>query len=111
MDWLDEDLASRTVADRLALYHKHLGDKFNTFTTEQDRVRLIEDTDGDGKADRSTVFADGFHSAESGIGVGDHSPRGFRYRVTSSAADGSRTCTMSDTIEKAINVLNFPQPS
>jgi hypothetical protein len=41
---------------------------------------------------------------------GPDSPRGFRYRVTSSAADGSRTCTMSDRIEKAINILHFPEP-
>jgi quinoprotein glucose dehydrogenase len=70
MDWLDDDLASRTVADRVALYHKHLKDRFDTFEKEHDRVRLIEDTDGDGRADRSTVFADGFHSAASGIGAG-----------------------------------------
>jgi quinoprotein glucose dehydrogenase len=70
MDWLDEDLACRTVEDRIALYRKHLKDKFATFETEHDRVRLIEDTDGDGKADRSTVFADRFHHAEEGIGAG-----------------------------------------
>src|SRR5262245_28408252 len=27
MAWLDDDLASRTVADRLAKYKKHLGDR------------------------------------------------------------------------------------
>src|SRR5437763_1012324 len=30
MSWLDDDLASRTVADRLAMYKKHLGDKFDS---------------------------------------------------------------------------------
>ena len=28
MNWLDDDLASRTVEDRVALYHKYLKDKF-----------------------------------------------------------------------------------
>src|SRR5262249_34286815 len=37
---------------------------------EHERVRLVEDTDGDGQADRSTVFADGFHHLEDGIGAG-----------------------------------------
>jgi quinoprotein glucose dehydrogenase len=76
MYWLDDDLASRTVADRVALYRKHLKDKFDTYAVEHDRVRLIEDTDGDGKADRATVFADGFHSAETGLGAGLLARRG-----------------------------------
>src|SRR5262245_42385906 len=28
MDWLDDDLACRTVADRVAMYRKHLKDRF-----------------------------------------------------------------------------------
>jgi quinoprotein glucose dehydrogenase len=76
MDWLDDDLASRTVADRIALLHKHLGTKYGSFGVEHDRVRLIEDTDGDGKADRSTVFADGFRHASEGIGAGLLARRG-----------------------------------
>src|SRR5262249_57499485 len=70
MDWLDDDLASRTVADRVALYKKYLRDKFDTYSVHHDRVRLLEDTDGDGVADRATVFADGFHHAADGLGAG-----------------------------------------
>lgn len=70
MEWLDDDLAARTVADRVAMYRKYLKDQFDTYEVEHDRVRLIEDTDGDGTADRSTVFADGFHTAAEGIGSG-----------------------------------------
>jgi quinoprotein glucose dehydrogenase len=70
MKWLDDDLASRTVADRVAMYRKFLQDKFPTYETERDRVRLIEDTKGAGVADKSTVFADNFHRAEDGIGAG-----------------------------------------
>src|SRR5262249_11952435 len=37
---------------------------------EHDRVRLVEDSDGDGVADKASVFADGFHDAAAGIGSG-----------------------------------------
>jgi quinoprotein glucose dehydrogenase len=70
MHWLDDDLASRTVADRIALYRKHLKEKFATYEIAHDRVRRLADTDGDGVADRATVFADGFHNAADGIGSG-----------------------------------------
>ncbi len=70
MEWLDEDLASRTTADRLAMYRKHLGESFGTYGVDHDRVRLLEDRDGDGVADRATVFADGFSRHEDGLGAG-----------------------------------------
>jgi quinoprotein glucose dehydrogenase len=70
MDWLADDLASRTVGDRVALYRKHLKEKFATYEIAHDRVRRLEDTDGDGVADRASVFADGFHNAADGIGSG-----------------------------------------
>ncbi|MCC6417772.1 MAG: c-type cytochrome [Gemmataceae bacterium] len=68
--WLNDDLAARTVADRVAMYRKHLKDRFDTYAVEHDRVRLLEDTNGDGKLDRATVFADGFNRPEDGIGSG-----------------------------------------
>jgi quinoprotein glucose dehydrogenase len=70
MDWLDEDLACRTVADRVAMYKRHLNDKFSEWEREHDIVRLIEDSKGTGQADKSTVFADGFHTAAEGLGAG-----------------------------------------
>lgn len=70
MSWLDDDLAARTVADRVAMYRKHLGDEFATYGQEHDRVRLLRDTDGDGRADTATVFADGFNNPADGIGAG-----------------------------------------
>src|SRR5438874_11907824 len=76
MDWLDDDLAARTVADRLALYRKHLKDKFKDYEREHDRIRLLEDTKGGGRADKATVFADGFRRAEDGLGAGLLARRG-----------------------------------
>lgn len=70
MDWLDDDLACRTVNDRVAMYRKFLGDKFETYAVHHDRVKLIEDRDGDGKAETSSVFAEGFREAADGIGAG-----------------------------------------
>lgn len=68
--WLNDDLACRTVADRVAMYRKHLKDRFRTYETAHDRIRLVEDSNGDGKADRASVFADGFSNAADGIGSG-----------------------------------------
>lgn len=70
MDWLDDDLRIRSVEDRVAMYRKHLGDKFGTYETEHERIRVLRDTDGDGKADWDRVFADGFADAAAGIGAG-----------------------------------------
>jgi quinoprotein glucose dehydrogenase len=71
MYWLDDDLACRTVADRVAKYKKHAGKKFHeTYEKDRERIRRLEDTNGDGKADRSTVFRDDFGRAEDGVGAG-----------------------------------------
>jgi quinoprotein glucose dehydrogenase len=70
MNWLDDDLACRTVADRVAMYRKFEGKKFDSYEVHHDRVRLLEDTTGTGKADKATTFADGFHHADEGIGAG-----------------------------------------
>ena len=71
MNWLDDDLACRTVEDRVAMYRKYFSsEEFAAFSKEQDRIRLIEDRDGDGRADYDTVFADGFNRPETGLGAG-----------------------------------------
>jgi quinoprotein glucose dehydrogenase len=70
MSWLDDDLACRTVADRVALMKRRLGQKADAYAVHHERIRLLEDTKGAGKADRSTVFADGFNRLEDGIAAG-----------------------------------------
>jgi quinoprotein glucose dehydrogenase len=70
MNWLDDDLACRTVADRVAMYKKFLGKEFAEYGLQHERVRRIVDRDGDGRADLATVFADGFNDPAAGIGAG-----------------------------------------
>ncbi|MEY2427934.1 MAG: quinoprotein glucose dehydrogenase [Verrucomicrobiota bacterium] len=70
MPWLNEELASRTVDDRLAEMKRHLGDRFSTYSEASERVGLLEDRAGHGRADHATIFAEGFNSPLDGIGAG-----------------------------------------
>src|SRR3954470_25034612 len=70
MAWLDTELASQSVEQRVAYMKKFEGPKIGDYTKETDRVRLIEDTDGDGKADKATVFSEGYSGIADGIGAG-----------------------------------------
>jgi len=70
-EWLKADLAAQTVSDRMAYYRRLLGDSVDEeYSRETDLLRLLVDEDGDGRADRSTVFADGFHAIEDGAAAG-----------------------------------------
>lgn len=80
MNWLVDDLACRTVADRVAMYKKFFTpEEFAAFGVESERIRIVEDGDGDGKADHATVFADGFSSPETGIAAGVLARKGNVY--------------------------------
>ena len=71
--WQDEDIASKSTADRLAMMHHHFPDaaKFKEqFATYEDRIRRVEDSTGSGRADKSTIFADGFTDPLDGTGAG-----------------------------------------
>lgn len=58
---LEDDLQLQTVDDRLAMYKK-FADKFkggmDWFTQNADRIQLLVDKDGDGRADSSDTFAE-----------------------------------------------------
>lgn len=68
-DWLDDDLASKTVEDRIKLIHRKMGPNARTFAQMPDVIRLLEDTAGVGKADKSTVFAE-FKDIADGVAAG-----------------------------------------
>lgn len=70
MDWLDDDLAARTVDDRVAYFRKRLGPSFPECERAFDRISLLRDTDGDGVVDVATVFSDRFAGAAAGICAG-----------------------------------------
>lgn len=89
MDWLLPSLAFRSVADRGAFMRKaypidaplkpdsqhedFTGDghyDWQDLAVETERIRLVEDRDGDGVADTSLVFADGFNFVETGVAAG-----------------------------------------
>ncbi len=70
MGMLELDLAARTIEDRVALNKTVFGAQAPQLAIESEVVRLVEDKDGDGKADASRVFADGFNSELDGIASG-----------------------------------------
>ncbi len=75
-EWLQDDLAAKTVADRIEYMKKHLGDRYSTYSEQDDQIRRLVDTNGDGKADQVTTFANRFNSGEMGTGAGVLSYRG-----------------------------------
>ncbi|TWU07502.1 PVC-type heme-binding CxxCH protein [Stieleria varia] len=68
--WLLADLAAQTVQDRIDYHKRLLGEAAITYAQHDDRIRRVSDTDGDGVADESTVFANGFNHLEEGTGAG-----------------------------------------
>jgi quinoprotein glucose dehydrogenase len=80
MYWLEEDLACRTVEDRVAMYRKWAkGDFARTYELAPDRIRLGVDTTGDGKVDTAFVFSDGYNRAQDGLGSGVLARNGVVY--------------------------------
>lgn len=69
-EWVKADLAAQTVQDRIDYHKRLLGDAAVTYAQHDDRIRRLEDTDGDGKADSSYVLAKGFNRIEEGTGAG-----------------------------------------
>ena len=67
--WLLADLAAETVQDRIDYHRELLAGEAITYEQHDDRVRRIEDTDGDGIADTSLVVASGFNQLEEGTGA------------------------------------------
>jgi len=64
------DLAAVTTADRRAWTERLLDEKAAAWRVHDERVRLLDDRDRDGVADRSSVFAAGFNGLLDGHGSG-----------------------------------------
>ncbi|MGB0578117.1 MAG: PVC-type heme-binding CxxCH protein [Limisphaerales bacterium] len=79
MFMLEEDLACRTVQDRVQMARRNFGPQFDELELETEVIRLLEDRDGDGKADFSSVYADKFNTSLDGIASGVLARKGKVY--------------------------------
>ena len=71
MDWLEDDLAAQSVADRAAYMKAYFPDDWQEkFATHHDRIRRLTDSNGDGVYDSATVFRTGFNDLVDGTGAG-----------------------------------------
>ncbi len=71
LHWVADDLRNETVEDRMAMYEKHAAvTPIADFKKYAEKVRVIEDTDADGRADKYSVFADGFNDPLDGTAAG-----------------------------------------
>ena len=68
--WLQDDLSFRSVNDRAAFLARTFSTNFSILTNQSELVRLVEDRNGDGRADASSVFATGFNESVSGTAAG-----------------------------------------
>jgi quinoprotein glucose dehydrogenase len=74
---LEDDLANRNQADFLASIRRNFGETgVKELSQESERLVLIEDTNGDGTADKSSVYADDFRSPIDGVASGVLAHRG-----------------------------------
>lgn len=77
--WMDDELAAQTVQDRIDYIRKHIPDADRAYTANDDRIRMLVDTDGNGKPDSVSVFSDKYNRLEMGTGAGVLSYRGKVY--------------------------------
>jgi len=88
MDWVPEDLSHTTVEQKRDFFHKAITDEkfkkhpslkdhnkdgridWQDLTVHSEKIHKLVDTDGDGMADRATVFAEGFNTEVTGIAAG-----------------------------------------
>jgi len=76
MYWLDDDIACRTVADRVAMYKKH---KYGDYTKFGEQLRVVWDSTGSGRVDKSEIFAGPYNRPEDGLAAGVLARKGNVY--------------------------------
>ncbi|PQJ27117.1 hypothetical protein BSZ32_00435 [Rubritalea profundi] len=78
--WLRDEVGLKTTADRLALLEKYADKKTPGYYTEHaEKIRVLEDKNGDGKAERSWIYADGFNNPLDGTAAGIMAANGKVY--------------------------------
>ncbi len=70
MFMLEDDMACRTTDDRIASIKRNFPKDWQQLEIETEEVRLIEDRNGDGKADFSSSYAAGMNTMLDGINSG-----------------------------------------
>lgn len=74
---LEDDLDNRNQADWLASITRNFGPEgVKQLSIESERLVLLEDTNGDGTADKSSVYADNFRTPMDGVASGVLARRG-----------------------------------
>jgi len=69
--WLMDDLSSQTTADRVAMHEKWQEKlPLEKLTEVSEKIRVLIDTDGDGIADKSEIFAEKFNDLLDGTAAG-----------------------------------------
>ena len=69
--WIHDDLASQTTADRAAMYKKwHHKFPATHYTKYAEKIRMLVDENGDGVADKHTIFSDEFNDTLDGTAAG-----------------------------------------
>lgn len=69
-EWLDDDLACRRHEDQVAYHERRLGERAKEWRIESERIRVLEDRAGTGRADHAVTFSDGYKDLCEGIGAG-----------------------------------------
>lgn len=69
-NWLLADMGFRNVRDRAVFLAREFSTNMIQLTKDSEQIRLVEDRDGDRRADHSEVFADGFNSLVDGTAAG-----------------------------------------
>jgi quinoprotein glucose dehydrogenase len=70
VELLDGELGAKTVEDRERYIRTYFEGELDRFTKDTDTIRRVVDVDGDGRADSSTVFAEGFNKILDGAAAG-----------------------------------------
>ncbi len=69
--WIKDEVGLRTTAERLELYKKYADKKpMDYYTKYAEKIRVLEDKDGDGVAEKSWLYADGFNDPLDGTAAG-----------------------------------------